>query len=98
MATGSAALIGLVAGIIVYLGGYWLEQKRIDDAIGVVPVHLFAGIWGTVALALFGNIELFTVDVTRWQQFQSQAIGIFSIGIYSFSWTNDSIPIAWFFI
>ncbi|MBV1915638.1 MAG: ammonium transporter [Pseudomonadales bacterium] len=82
--SGSAALIGIIAGVIVYLGGYWLEQKRIDDAIGVVPVHLFAGIWGTVALALFGNTELFTVDITRWQQFQSQTIGIFSVGIYSF--------------
>ena len=84
VSSGSAALIGIVAGIIVYLGSFWLEKHRIDDAIGVVPVHLFAGIWGTLAVAIFGDLELFTVAATRLQQFQLQVIGVVAVGAYSF--------------
>ena len=33
-------------------------QYKIDDVVGAKPVHLFAGIWGTLAVALFGNADL----------------------------------------
>lgn len=52
--TGSV-VIGLVAGVVVVLGIDLLEHLRIDDPIGAVPVHMFAGIWGTLSLGLFAT-------------------------------------------
>jgi Amt family ammonium transporter len=48
-----AFFIGLVAGCVVIWGLDLLEFLRIDDPIGAVPVHLVAGIWGTLSLGLF---------------------------------------------
>jgi Amt family ammonium transporter len=48
-----AIILGGVAGVVVYLGVELLEYLRIDDPIGAVPVHGFAGIWGTWSLGLF---------------------------------------------
>ena len=48
-----AIALGFVAGVIVVFGLYLLEYLRIDDPIGAVPVHGFAGIWGTWSLGLF---------------------------------------------
>ncbi|HTD21105.1 MAG TPA: ammonium transporter [Terriglobales bacterium] len=48
-----AILLGGVAGVVVVLGVELLEWLRIDDPIGAVPVHGFAGIWGTLSLGLF---------------------------------------------
>ena len=48
-------MIGAVAGIVVPLGIDLLEHLRIDDPIGAVPVHVFAGIWGTLSLGLFAT-------------------------------------------
>lgn len=48
-----AILLGLVAGMIVFLGVYLLEWFRVDDPVGAVSVHGFAGIWGTLSLGLF---------------------------------------------
>jgi Amt family ammonium transporter len=50
---GGAVVIGAVAGIVVPLGVDFLESLRIDDPIGAVAVHGFAGIWGTLSLGLF---------------------------------------------
>jgi Amt family ammonium transporter len=52
--TGAIAL-GAVAGVIVVVGVNFLEWCRIDDPIGAVPVHGFAGIWGTWSLGLFAQ-------------------------------------------
>jgi Amt family ammonium transporter len=45
--------LGAVAGIVVYVGTYFIENRRIDDPVGAVAVHGFCGIWGTVSLGLF---------------------------------------------
>lgn len=50
-----AFVIGIVAALVVTGGLELLEYLRIDDPIGAVPVHLFAGIWGTLALGLFAT-------------------------------------------
>jgi ammonium transporter, Amt family len=50
---GGAIVLGAVAGIIAVAGVNLLEWLRIDDPIGAVPVHMFAGIWGTLSLGLF---------------------------------------------
>ncbi len=55
---GGALVIGLVAGVLVVLGIDWLNRLRIDDPIGAVPVHALCGIWGTIAVGLFGQAAL----------------------------------------
>ena len=51
---GGATLIGAVGGVIVVFGVPLLDKLKIDDVVGAIPVHLFAGIWGTLAVA-FSN-------------------------------------------
>ncbi|MEQ9069431.1 MAG: ammonium transporter, partial [Gimesia chilikensis] len=56
----AAAVIGIVAAIVMEAGSWFLEWRRLDDTIGVIPVHGFAGVWGTLAVALFIPAELLT--------------------------------------
>jgi Amt family ammonium transporter len=53
---GSATIIGLVGGLIVVFGVPILDRLKVDDVVGAIPVHLFAGIWGTIAV-VFTNTE-----------------------------------------
>jgi Amt family ammonium transporter len=64
-ATG-AVLIGAIAGIIVPLGVDLMEKIKVDDPIGAVPVHGMCGIFGTLAVGLFGtgDFGLASVDGT----------------------------------
>lgn len=81
---GEAMLIGIIGGAIVFYGDRLLEKRRIDDALGVVPVHLFAGIWGTLAVALFGSTEKIGTGLSMTEQLLVQTVGVISIGLYSF--------------
>ena len=51
---GAATLIGMVGGVIVVFAVPFLDKLKIDDVVGAIPVHLFAGIWGTIAV-IFTN-------------------------------------------
>ena len=55
----SAIFIGLIAGIIVVLSVALLDKCKLDDPVGAIPVHLFCGIWGTLAVGLFGEMAGF---------------------------------------
>ncbi|NCQ24617.1 MAG: ammonium transporter [Roseovarius sp.] len=48
----SATLIGAVGGVIVVFAVPFLDKLKIDDVVGAIPVHLCAGIWGTLAVPL----------------------------------------------
>jgi len=85
MSTQAALVVGLVAGLVLYWGTLWLEKLKIDDALGVVPAHLFAGIWGTFAVAVFGDLSLIGTGLSRAEQVYAQLLGIVSIGVYSLS-------------
>lgn len=50
---GSAVAIGLVGGIIAVFASEFFNKLKIDDPVGALPVHLVAGIWGTLAVGLF---------------------------------------------
>ncbi len=49
---GMATLIGAVGGVIVVFTVPMLDRLKIDDVVGAIPVHLFAGIWGTMAVCI----------------------------------------------
>lgn len=79
-----AAVIGSLSGLILYAGTILLEKYKLDDALGVVPVHLFAGIWGTLAVALFADLSVLATGLSRTEQFVAQLTGVVSINAYSF--------------
>ena len=70
----AAILIGAVGGVIVVFGTKFLLSLKIDDVVGAIPAHLFAGIWGTLAVPLT-NAET---------NFGSQILGIISINVFVF--------------
>lgn len=80
---GEAVAIGAVGGALVPLGVVLLQRLRIDDAVGAIPVHLFAGIWGTLAVALFGDPEILGRGWT--EQLGIQLLGLVSIGGFAFA-------------
>ncbi|MCG7494521.1 ammonium transporter [Thalassobius sp. Cn5-15] len=49
---GLATIIGMVGGVIVVFAVPFLDKLKIDDVVGAIPVHLLAGIWGTIAVVL----------------------------------------------
>jgi len=60
----SATLIGAVGGVIVVFAVPLLDRFKIDDVVGAIPVHLFAGIWGTLAVCFTNSAASFSVQVT----------------------------------
>ena len=68
-----AIFIGAVGGLIVVLAIPMLDKFKIDDVVGAVPVHLFAGIWGTIAV-VFSNSDA---------NIGSQLYGILAIGAFT---------------
>ena len=60
----SATLIGAVGGVIVVCAVPLLDRLKIDDVVGAIPVHLFAGIWGTLAVCFTNSAASFSVQLT----------------------------------
>ncbi|WP_339688255.1 ammonium transporter [Gimesia maris] len=81
----SALLIGFIAGSVM-LGSLWLLEERfkIDDVVGAIPVHGFAGAWGTLAVALFGDTSLFPSGASRISQLGIQSLGAGVCFVWSF--------------
>jgi Amt family ammonium transporter len=68
-----ALWIGAVGGVIVVFAVPFLDKLKIDDVVGAIPVHLFAGIWGTIAVIFYGEASLMT-----------QLTGIVAYGVFTF--------------
>jgi len=77
MAMGSAMLIGLIAGVIVVYSVMFFDRIKIDDPVGAISVHLVCGIWGTLAVGLFG-------EKAGMGQLTTQAIGVAAYGVAAF--------------
>ncbi len=54
MSPNEAVIIGLIAGLIIVLGVAFIDRIKLDDPVGAVTVHLICGIWGTLAVGIFG--------------------------------------------
>jgi len=79
----AAALVGTVAGVICFCGIQLFERYKIDDAVGAVPAHAFCGVWGTLAVAIFGRAEAWGTGLGRSAQFLIQLEGV----VVCFLWT-----------
>ena len=79
-----AALIGLIGGMIVIGVEDLLEHYRIDDAVGAIPVHLGAGIWGTLAVGLYGDLDILGTGLSRMEQVGVQLLGVVVCGLWVF--------------
>ena len=66
-----AVVIGAIGGVVVVGGIKLLEICKVDDVVGAVPAHLFAGVWGTIAVCIAGGGNLGT-----------QLAGIAAIGVF----------------
>jgi Amt family ammonium transporter len=72
-----AVIIGAIAGLLVYIAVIFIDSViRIDDPVGAISVHLVCGIWGTLAVGLFGASA-------GYGQLMSQLCGIVSIGLFT---------------
>ena len=71
-----AIIIGAIGGIILVLAVKLMEKLKLDDVVGAIPAHLFAGIWGTLAVSISGG------------NFLAQVTGVVAVGVFVFivSW------------
>jgi Amt family ammonium transporter len=71
----SAAIIGVIAGILVVLSVFFFDRVKIDDPVGAISVHLVFGVWGTIAVGIFGGSEFSIL---------TQLIGVLAYGAVCF--------------
>lgn len=79
-----AALIGLVGGMVVVFAEEIMEYFHLDDAVSAIPVHLAAGIWGTLATGLYGDLDILGTGLSRGEQIGVQLLGIGAFGVWTF--------------
>tara|TARA_Y100001947_G_scaffold87864_1_gene74734 strand:- start:36 stop:2144 length:2109 start_codon:yes stop_codon:yes gene_type:complete len=79
-----AIIIGIIGSIVAIITTEILNKFEIDDVVGAIPVHLAAGIWGTLAVGIFSDLETLGTGLARFEQIKIQLIGIVSIGLFSF--------------
>lgn len=72
-----AIYIGFIAGIIVVLAVILLEKLKLDDVVGAIPVHLFCGVWGTLAVGIWGTDMSFIA--------QLQGVAVYGAAAFSAS-------------
>ena len=77
MSPTDSVIIGLIAGVIVVFSVLMFDRLKLDDPVGALSVHLVCGIWGTLAVGIFGA-------KAGGAQLVSQTIGILAIGAGAF--------------
>ena len=78
MSPTDAIIIGLIAGAFVVIAVVLFDKAKLDDPVGATSVHLVCGIWGTLAVGIFGGLASVS-------QFISQLIGVAAVGIFCFA-------------
>ena len=75
MSVTDSIMIGFIAGALIVVGVGLIDKLKLDDPVGAIAVHLICGVWGTLAVGIFG-------DLAGWAQLGYQAIGVVSIGVF----------------
>lgn len=73
----AAVLVGAIAGFLVVGGVVVLDKLRVDDPVGAVPVHLVNGVFGTLAVGVFGSLA-------SPGQLLDQLVGVAVVGAFAF--------------
>ncbi len=87
---GSATVIGAVAGVVVVGGIILLDKLRIDDPVGAFPVHGLCGVWGLLAVAIFGHGDYWNGSLNPpakaavWGNWTAQITGSLAIPLFAF--------------
>jgi Amt family ammonium transporter len=79
---GASLIIGAIGGLVIVFGVPFLDRLKIDDPVGAVPVHLFNGIWGTIALGLF-HAETGLFYGGGFGLLGVQLVGILAVGVWT---------------
>ncbi|MBB6482260.1 ammonium transporter [Spirochaeta isovalerica] len=79
----SSILIGAVGGVMVVLASLLLDKLKIDDPVGAFPVHGVNGIWGTLAVGLFGRQALGLSSEGLFFGGGFKVLGVQSLGVFS---------------
>lgn len=82
-----ALVIGSVGGLVMLICDHLLVWFKIDDAVSAIPVHLGAGIWGTLAVAFFGDADLLGTGLTFEGQIVAQCLGVAVAAVWGFGVT-----------
>ncbi|MEO0414482.1 MAG: ammonium transporter [Verrucomicrobiota bacterium] len=85
--SGAALICGIVGAAIAFGCGILLHKLEIDDAVEAIPAHLAAGIWGTLAVALFGDMDIIGAT-SRFDQLGIQVVGVLYTGAVAFGATT----------
>lgn len=75
MSPNEAVVIGLIAGVIIVFSVALVDKIKLDDPVGAIAVHLICGIWGTLAVGIFGSLAGF-------DQFLVQLAGVGIVGTF----------------
>jgi len=84
MTSVTSIFVGIIGAIIAIFVNELLNKFEIDDVVGAVPVHLAAGIWGTLAVGFFSDLNVLDTGLDRFSQIKIQLIGILAIGSFTF--------------
>ena len=72
----SAALLGFIGAILCLFSSELIKKWGIDDAVNAIPVHGVSGAWGTLGVAIFGDLELIGTGLGRLEQLGVQSVGV----------------------
>lgn len=82
----AAVFIGAAAGVLVVYGILWLDRLRVDDPVGAVSVHGISGVWGTLAVGIFGKASMGLAGdglvYGGFRQLGIQALGAVACGLF----------------
>ncbi|PCJ68344.1 MAG: ammonium transporter [Rhodobiaceae bacterium] len=81
-APADAAIVGLGGGVAYVIGDGLLRRFGIDDTVGAVPVHLVAGIWGTLSVPFFAPLGSWGTEMSRIDFFGIQLLGVAAVGLF----------------
>ena len=82
---GAAVVIGAAAGILVVLSVEFIDKVlHIDDPVGAVSVHGVCGVWGTLAVGIFGDLDAIGSGLGRGAQIGVQALGALAVFAWAF--------------
>lgn len=84
VSTWAAVVLGMTGAVVCIGVEAVLEHRQIDDAVGAVPVHLGAGVWGTLTVPLFSDADELGTGLSVASQFGVQVLGVATAGAWAF--------------